>query len=641
MQILKRVRIALSLFVLFHVDVSVAAKPDWTLFLKRDAIESIEISPNGKYLALAERVGESTLVTIRDAASLQVLMQINPGNLGEVSRLNWLDDDRILIGANRVDAKYRIALVQPALYIVTRDGKSKYKLPANFLSTIKDDPDHLLVTDCSDWQKGGCIDEVRRAEIGHLSRLGDKIIAAPDVHSTLFADQQGQVRFAIAWSDKSQSKLHVHRDQSSGWTLINDSTESGVDSVPLGVDQTGNHAFLVTEHKTGTSSVERYEIATGKREEVYRNPDSDPVWSIYSFDGNVPLGAYYNATRPRPVIWNATHPDVPMLRQIYNAFPGNLVHVTSASNDRNLAVVKVGSDKDPGAFYLFDRAAKKAVLLARSRSWLSALPVSATKDIQFTARDGTKLHGLLTLPPDTVATSLPMVVIPHGGPYEMLDTWSFDEEANLLASQGLAVLRINFRGSGGYGRAFVEQGYRQWGRGMQDDISDATRWAIKEGIADAKRICLYGASYGGYAALMGAVREPDLYQCVAGYAAPYDLAKMYKWGSIRRSDLGMNYLERVLGKDKPELTERSPAQQAASIKVPVLLAHGKLDARVAVEHSRAMVKSLRKANAQVELVEYPNEGHGLNIEADQIDFYTRLLGFLDKHIGPQAAIAGH
>jgi dipeptidyl aminopeptidase/acylaminoacyl peptidase len=170
---------------------------------------------------------------------------------------------------------------------------------------------------------------------------------------------------------------------------------------------------------------------------------------------------------------------------------------------------------------------------------------------------------------------------------------------------------------------------------MQDDVTDATRWAIEQGIADGKRVCLYGASYGGYAALMGAIREPALYRCVAGYAAPYDLAKMYKWGSIRRSDLGLDYLSKVIGKDQVDLASRSPAKHAAEIKVPVFIGHGRADARVDVAHSRAMVKALRKAGVDVEFQEYMKAGHGLQIEADEVDFYTRLLAFLGKHTTPQ------
>jgi len=181
----------------------------------------------------------------------------------------------------------------------------------------------------------------------------------------------------------------------------------------------------------------------------------------------------------------------------------------------------------------------------------------------------------------------------------------------------------------------------QWGRAMQDDITDATKWAIAQGIAAPDRVCLYGWSYGGYAALMGGVREPDLYRCVVGGAGPYDHAKMYKWGSIRRTDLGLEYLEKVIGKDQKVLAERSPVKNAASIEAPVFIVHGRLDGRVDAAHAKRMVKALREAGVEVEFQEYVHAGHGLNLAADETDFYTRLLAFLGKHTQARPEAGAH
>lgn len=244
------------------------------------------------------------------------------------------------------------------------------------------------------------------------------------------------------------------------------------------------------------------------------------------------------------------------------------------------------------------------------------------------------MHGLLTLPPGSDGKNLPLVVMPHGGPYDVNDTWGFDPEPQILAQHGYAVLQVNFRGSGGYGRAFSDGGVRQWGRAMQDDVSDATRWAIAQGIADGKRICIYGASYGGYAALMGPIREPGLYQCAVGLSGVFDLAKMYKWGSIRRSDYGQQYLKRVLGEDAAELAANSPANLADRIGVPVLLAHGVLDARVDIKHAQLMRRELGKRKQPVEYVEYSSTGHAIRLERHELDFYARLLEFLGRYIGP-------
>ncbi|NUS60856.1 MAG: S9 family peptidase [Lysobacter sp.] len=614
-----------------HAQAPTAPAPAWQSFLKRSTIERVQISPDGARLAVAERADDRTFITVRDLKSMTVETRFNPGDGGEIHTLRWLDDQRLLVAANAVVKKYNVAFNDPVMAIVQRDGSDRYMLPANFLATIDGDPEHLLVTKCTNWGEGGCFDAVHKVEIGHLARLGDAMITAPDRDSVLFSDRRGNVRFAASTDDKANTKVHAHVDGAKGWTLVNDSEKSGLNVWPIGIDADGASAFLLAERAEGPSVVERYTFATGARTEVYRNASADPVEYVTAFDGETPIGAYYEATAPKAVIWNSAHPDAKAMAQILAAFPGKIVRVTSTSRDGNKAIVAVHGDRDPGTWYLFDRATNKATLVARAKSWLTDDRLPRQTAITLKARDGVELHGLLALPPTGAERGLPLVVIPHGGPYGVTDTASYDPETAILASAGYAVLRVNFRGSGGYGRKFEQSGYMQWGRTMQDDVTDATKWAIEQGYADKDRVCIYGWSYGGYAALMGAVREPSLYRCAVGGAGPYDLSKMYKWGSIRRSDLGLEYLAKVIGKDEKVLAERSPAKQAASIKVPVFLVHGRLDGRVDVAHARRMAKALKEAGVDVEFQEYLKGGHGLNLDEDESDFYAKLLVFLGKH----------
>ena len=608
-----------------------AGPPAWEAFLRRSTIERVQISPDGTRLAVAERAEDRTFVTIRDTKTLAVLTRFDPGDGGEIHTLRWLDDARFLVSANAVMKKYNVAFNEPVMAIVQSDGKGRYMLPAGFLATIDGDPAHLLVTRCTNWGEGGCFDAVHKVEIGHTNRMGDPIITAPDRDSALFSDRFGNVRFAASVDDEADTKLHAHVADAKGWTLVNDSKKSGVNVWPIGLDADGASGFLRAERASGPDVVERYEFATGKRTDVYRHAVADPIDIVYAFDNLTPIGAYYGATSPKPVFWNAAHPDAQAMASIAAAFPGRIVDVTSTTADRGKAIVFTQGDRDPGTWFLFDRASKKATLLARAKSWLTEAKLPKNREVVLTARDGVTLYGVLTLPPNGPERGLPMVVVPHGGPHGVVDSAMYDSEAALLASQGYAVLRVNFRGSGGYGKQFEESGWMQWGRAMQDDVTDATKWAIAQGIAAPDRICLYGWSYGGYAALMGGVREPTLYRCIVGAAGPYDLAKMYKWGSIRRSDLGLDYLAKVIGKDQKVLAERSPVKNAASIKVPVFIVHGRLDGRVDVAHAKRMVKALREAGVDVEFQEYLRAGHGLNLEADEIDFYARLLAFLGKH----------
>lgn len=227
---------------------------------------------------------------------------------------------------------------------------------------------------------------------------------------------------------------------------------------------------------------------------------------------------------------------------------------------------------------------------------------------------------------------LPMVVMPHGGPFEIFDSWQFDDDAQLLAQAGYAVLQINFRGSGNYGRHFQHAGARQWGGTMQDDVTDATRWAIAQGYADARKICIVGASYGAYAALMGAAKESGLYACAAGYVGVYDLPMMFTSGDIQKRGSGENYLKQWLG-DPATLAARSPVNLARQIKVPVFLAAGGEDERAPIQHSKRMEAALRQAGTPVETLYFDTEGHGFYTEPHRRAFYAQLLAFLSKSLG--------
>lgn len=209
----------------------------------------------------------------------------------------------------------------------------------------------------------------------------------------------------------------------------------------------------------------------------------------------------------------------------------------------------------------------------------------------------------------------------------------------LLANRGYAVLQVNYRGSTGYGLDFETAGYKQWGAKMQDDVTDATRWAIDKGITAKDRVAIFGASYGGYAALMGAVREPGLYRCAIGYAGVYDLGLMFKSGDIPGYRSGRDYLAKVLGTDEADLQARSPAQAAQNIQVPILLIHGKEDFRADYVQAKRMKAALEKAGKPLEWMALSGEGHGIYDEEGRRNTYERLLTFLDKYL-PVSPAAG-
>lgn len=609
--------------------------------LRRAEFEQIVVSPNGELIAIASRGDTGSYVTINRVDDLKAFRRIDPGKNGEIDTLRWLDDKRVIVGANQSSTLFGMPLLPPSLFIVdVAPGGEIVELPANFVATIEGDPDHLLVARCTKWVDGDCVLEIRKAQTNHVWRGGEPVVMAPDSHSWLLPDDQGRVRFAMGWNKEGRSHTWVLGGDGKTWQTVNDEVKSGLSVWPEGVEADGKHGILIAERASGTNVVERYDFATGQRAELIRDAESDPLYLLHDQRTQAPIGAVFGATRPRREYWDHEHPQAKLYARLQDAFPGVVTSISSMSTDGNVAIVETSGDRDPGTYYVYDQRTNTARKLVRAMPWLDAETLASTRGFDFTARDGLRLHGLLTVPAGASGKGMPLVVMPHGGPFEISDSWGFDAEQQLLAAKGYAVLRVNFRGSGGYGKEFVNRGLRQWGKAMQDDVTDATRWAIEQGIADPKRVCIYGASYGAYAALMGAIREPNLYRCAAGYAGIYDLNKLYKWDNLRRSDLGKDFLRRAVGTDAADLAANSPAQHAGQIRANVFLAHGLMDSTSDIRFARAMEKAINKSGGQkVDLVEYPWQGHGLMRKDQSEDFYARLLRFLHDNLDAPATPA--
>jgi len=317
------------------------------------------------------------------------------------------------------------------------------------------------------------------------------------------------------------------------------------------------------------------------------------------------------------------------------AFPGHTLRVASSTWDAATKMVAVSSDVDPGSFYTFETATKDASFTFGLREKIDPRRMAPMQSVTLQARDGLTLHGYLTRPPAASGPG-PLIVLPHGGPFGIHDEWAFDPEVQLLAAAGYSVLQVNFRGSGHHGRAFQEAGARQWGLAMQDDLTDATRWAIEQGHADAQRICIYGGSYGAYAALMGAAREPALYRCAVGYVGVYDLQLMRSEDRRAGRWVG-NWMNEWVGTDAAQLAHTSPNLQADRIRIPVFLAAGGRDEIAPVEHTRRMERALKAAGTPVEALYVSTEGHGFYNPDNRRTYYTKLLDFFATHLGGQRA----
>jgi len=307
--------------------------------------------------------------------------------------------------------------------------------------------------------------------------------------------------------------------------------------------------------------------------------------------------------------------------------------------DARHVIVSATSDIQPPVYFLFDREKGKLQLLGASRPWLDSAAMPGTQDfLRIKARDGLDIPVYVTKPRGK--GPFPTVVMVHGGPFVRGVGWGFNPANQFLASRGYLVIEPEFRGSTGYGSKLFRAGWKQWGLAMQDDVTDATRWAIAQGLADPNRVAIAGGSYGGYATMMGLLKEPGMYKAGVNFVGVTDIELLYTigWSDTMDADNPwMRYgMPRMIGdpdKDAAQLAATSPLKQAARIKQPVLMAYGEEDLRVPLPHGTKMRDALISAgNKNVEWIQYAGEGHGWNLEKNQVDFWTRIERFLDKHV---------
>ncbi len=606
---------------------SPAALPPLADFLKRDAFGTMKISPTGEYIAATVPLSDRTSLIILRRSDLKVTGHVTLGEHKHVSDFEWVNDHRILFGASMrfgwLDAPQETGVI----WGVNADGSGQGDALGygEILNWPRLDDRHVYVL------AGGVLErmDVESGVMVEVSR------PKPDTGADL-VDSKAVVRFASGERSDRKLKTWYRADADSKWELVNDEAKTDIRVDPIGFSSDGKSAYLQVEEKDAPNGIYAFDLATRQREIVYRDDNTSPSGYLHSPEDGSVFAAIFQDGKPRVEYLDADNPYAKQLRAVQAGFKDAVVLPTSYSKDGSLAFYVVYSDRIPADYYLFDRKANKLTYIASKAAWFKPEMLAEMRPISLKARDGLPLEGFLTLPRGSNGRKLPMVVNPHGGPFGIYDVWGYDQEVQLLASRGYAVLQVNYRGSGGYGRAFEHAGYKQWGGAMQDDVTDATKWAIAQGIADPQRICIYGASYGAYAALMGVAKEPSLYRCAIGYVGVYDMDLMYHGGDIHESMYGYNFLKEALGDS--DLQSISPNHLADRIMVPVMLAAGREDRRAPPKHTELMRNAMERAGKSVDAKIYENEGHGFYDDAHRADLYTRMLAFLDRNIGPGAAL---
>lgn len=608
-------------------------------FWRHTEFEQVRISPDGKHLAATVPDGDTRVLAVFTLSPFKMTGVAKFNDKRQVGAFTWVNKDRVAFTMS--DQAGALVRPQPRgeLLFMRVDGKDKAAYAGGnrgslLTHTLRDGSDYVIVTDYLPSQRNEQTDVVLY-KVNAKTAKGQKLAFSPVPNARFTLTHEGEPRLATGARGYRESELHYYDADSKSWRRIQSEKEDGYVMQPWAMHGDGKRFYAVIEEKSGPHGL--YLVSPdGSKEPVARDEYSDPVGLVDSLDGKDIIAVEFNSTAPKRQYLMPDHPDAKLLKSLGASFPGQIVSFSNATLDGTKVVFTVRSDRNPGEFFLFDRESGKATYLASRRQWMDPELMSEMKLISFDARDGRKIHGWLTLPKGSDGKNLPLIVNPHGGPHGPYDDWGFNPEVQLFASRGYAVLQPNFRGSGGFGKEFQESGYRQWGGTMQDDVTDATLWAIKEGIADKDRVCIYGASYGAYAALMGVAKEPDLYQCAIGFVGVYDLKTMYKRGDIRERDSGVEYLEDILGTNDSDLAARSPARLAANIKVPVVIVAGGEDRRTPPAQSEILVDELKQAGKEDQIEAFyiqPGEGHGFYKVEHNVKLYDTFLSFFERHIG--------
>lgn len=658
----RRARGALAAIGLATLVVGVPAQglPSIDDFFRAPAIDSAKLSPSGRYLAVVIGAkGSRTRLGVLDLDQPNVgAKAIARFEDADVTDVRWIDDQRLLFGASDSDSPVERRRAQ-GLMAINRDGSELRTLikrkwtevisegntrivkrllePNHFLHSIVHDGSGDIIVGQARWNNVGDFTSVVLHRLDTRTGAIRPVEKAPDSFVTDWVvDARGEARAALSES-AGRYRLYWRAPKAPEWTLLLDEPAPfGPTLRPLWVDADTLYVSARTG-PAGTRALFRFDVAA-------RRLAAEPLFSVdgFDYDGDSEqdagrlVGIHYAADAEGSYWFDASLQAAQ--REVDALLPGTVNRLTcTLCSGAGRLLVRSHSDRQPPLFRIFDTKTRKLEMVGASRPWIEPAQMAEQDFARFAARDGRSIPVYVTRPRGKSTQPRPAVVLVHGGPQVRGQSWGWNADAQFLASRGYVVIEPEFRGSDGFGWDHLSAGFKQWGLAMQDDVTDATRWAIREAGVDPKRICIAGASYGGYATLMGLVREPELYRCGINWVGVTDLGLMF---SINHSDLPEDWkrhgMRTMLGdpeKDKERFAQTSPIAQAARITQPLLMAYGAVDRRVPLEHGTRLRDAVTRNNRNVEWVVYAEEGHGWGSPDNTRDFWGRVEKFLARHIG--------
>lgn len=587
---------------------------------------NLKISPSGKFIAyLKKDLGQMNLF-VEELQSKRIL-RVTSDSINDVSRFKWGNDETLVyLKDNKKDENFHLFEVN------RRGGKSLELTPFNKVRVDwwEDEPTRFNKIYFEMNRRDPELQDLysynlhtKRIEMVYLNPGQTRVLS-------IKTDNQGVLRVIILTNGLNQSFLCRSREAE----IFKQIFQSGFKDKIYPISFDANNRTLYASSNRGRDHfvIIRMDPSTGKElERVYQNPNYDVGELYYSVVRKRPIYAAYTDWKNRIVVLDSSV--IGNWEKVVNSFPNLETRVVDMDSSETHFILRIFNDRNLGYYYLLNRIDHSLVKLADLSPWIKAEDMCAMKPIQFRSRDGIMLNGYLTLPKGGSDKNYPMIVSIHSNPYSR-NIWAFDRESQFFANRGYAVLQINYRGSSGYGKSFYESGFKQWGGKIQNDITDATLWAIHQGIADSNRIALYGYGFGGYCALMGAVRAPNLYSCVISYSGISNVFDYIK-DVPPLLKITSNRLYEIIGNPETEfnlIKDISPVFHVHEFHVPVFIAQGAQDNRVSINETDYFVRELRKSGVKVNYFVRANEGSLFTNDDNKLSYYSQLESFLSQNM---------
>ncbi|HTX93556.1 MAG TPA: S9 family peptidase [Mycobacterium sp.] len=596
------------------------------LLMGNPARAGAHISPDGKRLSYLAPLDGVMNVFVGD---------VGLGNERPVTRDTgrgvqdylWAHDDRHLMYVRDKDGSEDFRLYDVDLETgVERDLTPLDGVQCRLIAHCKDFPNDVLIAINKD--------NPQLHDVYHLDLASgalEKIVDNPGFLGWV-VDADLEVRGAVLLMPDGGAVIMVRDDDASDWRpLLEVPPEDAELTAPLAFTKDGKAMYLRMSVDANAGHLVKIDIATGAVEVIAADPVYDIVDAMVNPDTRaIEAVTLYRDRLEYQIIDDAVRSDIEALQRLNT---GDLV-ISDRDRDDSTWLVAFHSDSSPVKFYTWDRASQTATFLFDHQPQLSDYPLVPMEPFAFTSRDGLAIHGYLTFPPHGERTHLPAVLVVHGGPWAR-DFHRFDARAQWLANRGYLCVQVNFRGSTGYGKHFLNAGDREWGAKMHDDVLDAMDHLVAQGIVDRQRMAIYGVSYGGYAALVGATFTPNVFKCAISMVGPSNLNTLLESFPEYWKPMIAMWHKRV-GEDREFLWSRSPLSKVDDIRIPILIAQGENDPRVKRAESEQIVAAMRERGIPHEYVMYENEGHGLARPENRLDFYHRADRFLAEHLGGRA-----